>query len=271
MGNPAASLLTDFERFGIGKSHYFIITFLFDEFAEIYGSTIYADRRPSFQSLDFKTEFLELFTDAVTGHLTHSTPRKMLLPNMNQTIQKGSVGKDDRLTLDIAAHHSLNPLHLVAIKKKPYHRILPKVYVGCFLQHTAPFSRKHHLIALASWTPHGRTFRLVEHPKLNHGTVTDNARITTHGIDFTDNLSLGNAAHSRVARHGSKQSQVHSDKQDFAAHIGRCRCRLTARVTCAYNDDIIRFEIHFVSVFHGKQSIYLFDYQYFKRRPKQQL
>ena len=225
MCNPAALLFRDFEGFCVGETDYFIITFLLNEFAEIYRSTINSDGCSCLQPLDLKTEFFELFTDAMTGHLTHSATREMLFTNMNQTI------------------------HLVAVKKKPYHHVLPKVDIGCLFQHTAPFSRKHHLVALAPWTPHSGTFRFVEHPKLDHSTVADNARITTHGIDFADDLPLGNTAHGRVARHGGKQPQVHGDEQDFAAHIG-CRCRCFApRVTSPYNDNIIRFKIHsFVSV-----------------------
>ena len=136
----------------------------------------------------------------------------MLFPDVYQTVQESAISEDDSLAFDVSTHHGFDPFHLVAINEQAQHSILPKIDIGCLLQHAAPFSRKHHLVALASGTPHGRTFRLVEHPELDHGAVGNDARITTHRIDFADDLTLGNTAHSGVARHGGKQPQVHCDE-----------------------------------------------------------
>ena len=48
---------------------------------------------------------------------------------------------------------------------------------------------------------------------------------------------------------------IHIGEQNFAAHISCCRRCLTSCVTSSYNDNIIRFEVHFLSVFHGKQCV----------------
>ena len=86
MGYPTTLLLGDFEGLSIRETDHFIIPFLVDEFTKINSSSIYTDRCTRLQSLDLKTDFFELFTDAMTGHLTHTTSLEMLFANMYQTV-----------------------------------------------------------------------------------------------------------------------------------------------------------------------------------------
>ena len=117
MRYPAASLLVDFEGFGVGEAHYFFVPLLLNEFAEVYGSTIDSYRRACLQALGFKADFFQLFRDAMAGHFAHSSPGKMLFTYMNQAVEEGAVGEDDRLAFDFAAHHSLDAFDLVAINE----------------------------------------------------------------------------------------------------------------------------------------------------------
>ena len=256
MRNPTASLLGDLERLGIGEPDHILVALLLNKFAEIDGSTIDTDWCTRFQAFRLKTAFLQLFRDAVTGHFSHPATREVLLTNMYQTIEESTIGENDRLALNLAAHHRLDAFDLVTFDEQSHHSILPKVKIRGLFKHAAPFGGEHHLVALATRAPHGRAFRLVQHPELDHGAVADDTGITTHGIDFADDLSLGNATHSRVTRHGGHQTQIHGDKQDLAAHIGRCRCGLTPGVTGAYNNDIIGFKIH-LSFSVSRETIYI--------------
>ena len=127
------------ERLGIRETHHLIVALLLYEFAEVYGSAVDADGRTCLQSLGFKTEFFQLFRDAVAGHFAHPSPWKMLFADMNQTVEEGAVGEDDRLAFDVAAHHGFDTFHLVAVNDEAYHCVLPEVHVGRLFQEAAPF------------------------------------------------------------------------------------------------------------------------------------
>ena len=97
MRNPATALFGDFERFVIGKTNHIVVTFLFNETTEIYGSAVNTNRRTCLQSFGLKAHFLELLGDAITRHLPHSSAWKMLLTDMNQAIQESAIGQNDSL------------------------------------------------------------------------------------------------------------------------------------------------------------------------------
>mgnify|MGYP003313098082 CR=1 FL=1 len=152
--------------------------------------------------------------------------------------------------MDFATHIGHHTFHPVALKKQTDNGILPEVEIRCFFQHAAPFGRKHHLVALATRTPHGRSFRLIQHPELNHGAVGDNARITAQSINFAHNLTLGNAAHGRIARHGSEQTQVHGDEQNLIAQICGSSSGLATCMAGSHHYYIILFKNHLTRVSH---------------------
>ena len=83
MRNPATPLFRYFERFCIRETDHFIVAFLFNELAKINRSAIDPDGCSCLQSLGLETEFLQLFGDAETGHLTHPASREMLLSDMD--------------------------------------------------------------------------------------------------------------------------------------------------------------------------------------------
>ena len=130
MRNPATSLPLDSEGLVIRKSDHFIIAFLLDEFAEIYGSTVDAYGCAGFQSLGFETDFFQLFRDAMAGHLAHSASGKMQLADMDQTVEESAVGEDDGFAFDFSTHYGFHAFDLVAIEEQTRHGVLPEVEVG---------------------------------------------------------------------------------------------------------------------------------------------
>ena len=98
-------------------------------------------------------------------------------------------------------------------------------------------------VALRTWAPHGRTFRAVEHAELDGAFVGHNSHLSTQSINFTHNLTLGNAAYGRIAAHLCYLVHIHSDKQRFRSQIGRSGCCFTAGVTGTYHYYIV-VEIH---------------------------
>ena len=141
----------------------------------------------------------------------------MHLADMDQPIQEGTIGQDDRLGVDITPHEGMHTTDLVAFEKQPVHPVLPKIEIRHLFQLMAPFGGKKHLVALAARTPHGGTLALVEHTELDHRLVRDNPRIPTHRIDLPNDLAFGNTAHGRIARHRGKQAKIHGHQQHLVA------------------------------------------------------
>ena len=51
-----------------------------------------------------------------------------------------------------------------------------------------PIFSKPHSVALRTWTPHGWSFGAIEHAKLDHRAICDDARVTSEGIDLTQDV-----------------------------------------------------------------------------------
>ena len=170
----------------------------------------------------------------------------MRASDVHQTLQEGSGGQDDRLCFENNTHTGCNAPDFSLFDAQVDHGILPKIEVGCIFEHTAPFGRKFGLIALRSGTPHGRTFRSVQHAELQRCPVGDDSHISAHRIDLSHDLSFGHTSNGWIAGHLRKFGHVHRDQQGLASHIGCRCCRLTSCMASSDDDDIV-FESHCLS------------------------
>src|SRR6056297_1645327 len=98
---------------------------------------------------------------------------------------------------------------------------------------------KHHSITLHPWTPHRRSFRFIEHLKLNGTRITYETTVSSKSIYFPYDLPFCNTTHGRITTHLSNILQVHGHQKCTATHIGCCRCGLTSGVTGSHNYTII--------------------------------
>ena len=64
-----------------------------------------------------------------------------------------------------------------------------------------PILREEHTVTLRPRAPHGWTLRPIKHPELDGRPIGYNPTPSTHSIDLTHYLPLGNTAHGRIARH----------------------------------------------------------------------
>ena len=105
------------------------------------------------------------------------------------------------------------------------------VKIGSFIEFTSPFPYEFTTIALGSWTPHGRTFRTIEHTKLDGCGISDQSHLSSHGINLTHNLSFGNTTDGRIARHLCNLVHVHGYQTGLCAHVGSSASRFTTGVS----------------------------------------
>ena len=74
------------------------------------------------------------------------------------------------------------------------------------------------LVALRPWRPHRRPSRRVQQAELNADRVRDFAHDPAERVDFAYQVTFGNAAHGRVARHLRDQVNVQREQRGAQAH-----------------------------------------------------
>jgi hypothetical protein len=76
------------------------------------------------------------------------------------------------------------------------------------------------LVTLGARGPHGWSAGGIEQPKLNAYSVSDFAHDSAQGINFTHQMSLGNAAYRRVAGHLGDKIGIQGKQGGLQAHAG---------------------------------------------------
>ena len=101
----------------------------------------------------------------------------------------------------------------ILLDHQPFNRLLPQHQVGLVLD--AQLHRKlvGLLIGLGPGTVHGRALAAIEHAELQPGLVNHFAHQPAQGIDFPDDLPLGNPPDRRIAAHLSHRVAVHRQKR----------------------------------------------------------
>ena len=79
-------------------------------------------------------------------------------------------------------------------------------------EHLDPFFDKPFPVTLAAWTPHRRSFALVEHTELNSAAVGNDAHLSSQGVYFPHDLTLGDASYCRVTAHLCDLIHIHGDE-----------------------------------------------------------
>ena len=69
--------------------------------------------------------------------------------------------------------------------------------------------------------------------------VTDNAGISTHRVNFPDNLAFGDSTHCGVAGHLTNDSHIHGDEQGRGSEVCGGGSGFIARVPCPNYDDVV--------------------------------
>ena len=117
--------------------------------------------------------------------------------------------------------------------------ILPDVKIVRVFEVLSPFRDETCAVALGTRTPHGRTFRTVQHLELNGCGIRNDAGKTAQGIDFAHDLSFRNTTDGRVAAHLCDFVHVHRDEACFGSEPGGGMCGFASGVACTDNNHIV--------------------------------
>ncbi len=126
----------------------------------------------------------------------------------------------------------------VMVKDEAVDGALPHRKIFSMLENLAPFGREFIAVGLRAGAPHSGAFRAVEHAELNRRQIGDDTHHAAEGVDFADNLALGDTANSRVAAHLRDLVHIHRHQQSACAESGSGMGSLATGMAGAYYDNI---------------------------------
>ena len=212
---------------------------------EVDGLAIDSDRRSRLHTSHFEAHFRKLLGKAIARQFSTTTSGNHGASDVHETIEEGAGSKHHSLGLEANTHLRDNTLDtgMILAEEELGHGVLPDEEVGSILEHIAPCPDEPTAIGLTARTPHRRTLRTVEHAELDRAAIGDDTHHASQRVNLANNLSLGNAADSRIARHLGNLIHIHRDQTSAHTKTGRSMCSLTTGVSAANHKDII-FKSH---------------------------
>ena len=178
------------------------------------GAAIEAGRRAGLEAAAAQAETLEAFAEKDAGRLAAAAGGIVLLAAVDEAIEKCAGGDDDGAGVDGAAVAQLEAMSAArAVGSGVDQQIddfgLLDVEAGLRLEHLAHFDAVLLLVALRARRPDGGTTRGVEQAELDADGIGDFAHDAAEGVDFADEVALGDAADGGVAGHLRDEVEVH--------------------------------------------------------------
>ena len=223
-------------------------------------------RRSRLQSALAQTKPLQTLTQQNTGRLPTAPCRVLLLPTMDQAIQKGSSSNNRRASKDNPPIPQFNPAYdlrcptlsgldcakvgVRAISRFMVRRILQnQIHNLSLLDKQIPLPLKHlphsHpiqcLIALRPRRPHRRPTRSIQQPKLNPAGIRDLAHHATQRIHLPHQMPLGDSTNRRITTHLRNQIQIQRKDSRPQTHARRGHRRLAPGMPCTHHNHIVLF------------------------------
>ena len=167
------------------------------------------------------------------GRFCDASSRHHLASDVHQSVEEGAGGDHHALRPDLRAPDGCDAHGLALFDDELVGLVLPDVQMVGFIEHTAPFPDEFSTVALCTRAPHGRSFASVEHAELDGGGIGNEPHLSAQGIYLAHNLSFGNAANGRIARHLGNLVHVHGHQTGAGPHVSRGRSRLASGVSTA--------------------------------------
>jgi len=160
---------------------------------------------------------------------------------------KGAGGDDHGPGRDLFLQGGDYSVHLAVFHQEPVGHGLADPEIGLVLHHLFHAQPVEEPVGLGPGRPDRRTLAGVEAAELDAGGVYVSGHLSAQGIDFLDQVALGQTADGRVAAHGSDGIGVAKENSGAAAHAGRGQGRFAAGMAGADDDDVVLqffFHVH---------------------------
>ena len=100
------------------------------------------------------------------------------------------------------------------------------------------------LVGLRPWGPHRRTATGVQEAELDTRFVRRQTHHAAQGINLAHEMTFGDTADRRIARHLGDQIHIHRVQRRLQTHSRGCVRRFTAGMTRTHNHDVVFFVKH---------------------------
>ena len=241
--------------------------------AVIHAAGIDAYRRARLHACRAYAEGVDALGEMERGRLCNAAARKHAASDVHQSVEEGAGGDDDAAGIELNAPDGADAgdggggvagcsgvagysgysgisgcsgISGISGYYQLFNLVLPDVEVRCLVKLMAPFPYEFATVALCSRTPHGGTFRTVEHPELNGSAVGDYTHSSSESINLAYYLSFGDTTDGRVARHLCNLVHVHGDETCLGTEACRSACCLTASMSASDDYNIVEKFHYFV-------------------------
>src|ERR1044071_1519027 len=120
---------------------------------------------------------------------------------MHQAFQKSARSDNDCLGQVLNPQSGFDSTCLTILMQNPQALALSKIEPGFSLTDPLQAELVSLFIALSSWCPHCRPLLGVQHPKLKSAHIGCFTHFSTHCVDFSSQMPLGQSANRWIARH----------------------------------------------------------------------
>ena len=188
---------------GIVKSekHGFLIAFLFFALRKVYGRSQNARRRSRFQPVDRNSGFRETVGKRLRIEISKATAVIDVAAYEHFSLQECSGGHDDCFSEKTDAEIRSDADDFSVFKNQPGGNRLKKRKIFLSFANMLHARGIHQLVALRARRLHGRTFRSIEHAKLQGGGVGAHRHFSAHGVYFPNDMTFRLSAYGGIAAH----------------------------------------------------------------------
>src|SRR5271154_1999586 len=252
------------------------------ELAPVDRAAIEARRCSSLEAAAAQAESLQGFAEKDGGWFAAASRGVIFLAAVDEAVEEGSGGDDDCSGVHDAAVAEVYADDLAwlvrfialppfALRRMGHPRFFfgqgSKHNVGDFslfdeqirlrFEHFAHFYAVLLLVALCAGRPYGGATRGVEQAELDAYGVGYLAHDAAQGVDFADEMALGDAADGRVAGHLRDEVEVERKQSSAQAHTGCGHGRLAAGMSGSDYEYIVLFgERHSIFYFTGAGRLF---------------
>ncbi len=154
-----------------------VLAFLYLHVFKMYASPVNAYRGSGLHTADGDAVPCDRFGQMKRCRFGYTAAGDLGASDMHQSVQERSGGKDNALRADGDIEVCAYPRDLTMFRYDLFHLVLPYMKVGGVLQYFTPCPNEFSTVALGARTPHGGSFRAVEHAELYGGAVGHDTRV----------------------------------------------------------------------------------------------
>ena len=206
-------------------------------------ATVEAGRRAGLEAGQTQADALKRLADARRGPFAGSAAGRLLFATVKYPLHERAGTEDDRpgTVFGVAVYANAGDprASLGALDQEVLDQLLSQVEVWLLLDEPLDLLLIGSLVGLGSRAVHGGALPLVEQAELKARAVDGQAHRSAEGVDFADDLPLGNPADGRIAAHLGDRIQVARQQGRAGSHPRSGQGRFGTGMAGADHQDVV--------------------------------